>query len=219
MNLSAIPVVPVGSDARPLSLVGCGILRKEVDFLIQKNGWSVTTLFLNSALHNYFNRLHDELNAALSAEVTAGREPIVFYGACHPRMETILETHQTLRTPGQNCIVMLLGYERFMVELEQGAYFLLEDWALTWEPMITQAFGTNLTVVREIFHSSHKLMIALRTPCSADFAAAAEAAAAFVDLPLRWLDVDLAHLEAALAQVIAEKLAAGSNPPLAPAAD
>ena len=72
--------------------------------------------------------------------------------------------------------------------------------------MITEAFGKNLAVVREIFHSSHKLIIAIRTPCSTDFTAAAESAARFVDLPLQWLDVNLDHLESVLADAIARKI-------------
>lgn len=188
----------------PTVLIGCGILAKEVESLIRKNGWDLETHWLHSSLHNYFDRLHKELDDSLAKEEAAGKHPLVFYGACHPRMEQLLTRHHTLRTEGQNCIVMLLGYEKFMEELAQGAYFLLEDWALTWEPMITEAFGHNLGVVREIFHSSHKKMIAIRTPCSGDFTAAAEAAARFVDLPLEWLDTDLAHLEQVLADAIAE---------------
>lgn len=196
---------PVVAADTPLVMVGCGILHKEVDHLIRKNGWNVEPHYLVSALHNYFDRLYKELDTALAADDEQGRETIVFYGACHPKIDDILNRHHTLRTEGQNCIVMLLGYDLFMRELEKGAYFLLEDWALTWEPMITECFGKNLTVVREIFHSSHKLMIAIRTPCSGDFTAAAEAAAAFVDLPLTWLDADLSHLEAVLADAIARK--------------
>lgn len=189
----------------PLRMVGCGILHKEVDFLIAKNGWNVETEFLDSALHNYLNRLSKELDGALTGDEQAGRNTVVFYGSCHPQMDSILQRHHTLRTHGQNCIVMLLGYELFMDELAKGAYFLLEDWALTWEPMLTQAFGDNRKVLREIFHSSHKYMIAIRTPCSGDFKAAAEAAAAYVDLPLQWLDVGLEHLESVLAEVIARR--------------
>jgi hypothetical protein len=198
-------VMPPVVTERPLVMVGCGILHKEVDFLIRRNGWHVETRFLDSALHNYLDKLSNQLSAALEADEREGRESVVFYGSCHPRMEGILERHHTLRTQGQNCIVMLLGYERFMVDLSRGAYFLLEDWALTWEPMITDCFGHNPAVIREIFHSSHKMMIAIRTPCSGDFTQAAEAAARFVDLPLEWLDVDLAHLESVLAEAISRK--------------
>ncbi|HEX8989662.1 MAG TPA: DUF1638 domain-containing protein [Rhodocyclaceae bacterium] len=193
-----------GVDA-PMVLVGCGILRKEVDALIRKNDWVVETRYLDSSLHNYFDRLYGELDAGLAAEARAGRHPVAFYGACHPRIEGLLDRHRTCRTPGQNCIVMLLGYETFMAELGQGAYFLLEDWALTWEPMLTECFGTNREVLREIFHGSHEYMLALRTPCSGDFSEAAAAAARVVDLPLRWRDVTLDHLEGVLAEVLGPK--------------
>lgn len=207
---SALPRIVVESNApRPLLLVGCGILRKEVDFLIRKNGWRIETHYLDSALHNYLDRLSAQLQEALALHDQQGRESVVFYGCCHPRIDRIVDAHHTVRTQGQNCIVMLLGFQRFMQELEQGAYFLLEDWALTWEPMITQCFGSNAAVVREIFHSSHKRMIAIRTPCSGDFTQAAEAAAAFVDLPLSWIDADLDHLEAVLAEAVAHKLESG----------
>jgi len=72
--------------------------------------------------------------------------------------------------------------------------------------MITECFGNNLAVIREIFHSSHKYILALRTPCSDDFTEAAEKAAAFIDLPLHWLDVDLQELETVMADAIQEKL-------------
>jgi hypothetical protein len=193
------------SAGRPTVLVGCGILRKEVLALIRKNGWNVDTHFLESALHNYFNKLSAELNAALDAEERKGNDTIVFYGSCHPLMDRLLKQHRTLRTCGQNCIVMLLGYERFMAELSRGAYFLLEEWALKWEPMVTDCFGENRAVVREIFHSSHRTMIAIRTPYSDDFTAAAEAAARLVDLPLEWMDVDLTHLESVLAEAMERK--------------
>ena len=194
----------------PLTMIGCGILRKEVERLIEKNRWNVHTHFLDSALHNYLNRLSNELNQALDEREKRGEKTVVLYGSCHPLMETYMEQHHTCRTRGQNCIVMLLGYEKFMQELEKGAYFLLEDWALTWEPMITACFGNNLEVVREIFHSSHKYILALKTPCNGDFAQAAETAARFVDLPLQWMDVSLDHLEQVLAEAIEQRLAQDS---------
>lgn len=191
---------------KPVRMVGCGILHKEVNYLIRKNGWNVETQFLDSALHNYLNKLSSQLDAGLEFNEGNGRQTIVFYGACHPLMESILGKHGTIRTHGQNCIDMLIGMERFTAELSKGAYFLLEDWALTWEPMITEAFGRNPAVVREIFHSSHKYVVAIRTPCSTDFTAAAEAAARFVDLPLQWMDANLDHLESVLAEAIDRKL-------------
>jgi hypothetical protein len=197
---------PPIAQQQSLVLVGCGILRHEVDFLIRKNAWRIDTQFLDSALHNYLNRLSKELDNALAACEARGEHTLVFYGSCHPLMDNFMDTHHTCRTEGQNCVVMLLGYELFMQELQKGAYFLLEDWALTWKPMITACFGDNVQVIREIFQGSHQYILALRTPCNSDFSQAAQEAADFVDLPLRWLDVDLQHLEAVLADAIAQRL-------------
>lgn len=191
-----------GAPEPPLRLVGCGILAKEVAALARRNGWDVEARFLDSALHNHLDRLAARLEESLAAAAREGRRALVVYGTCHPLMERLLDRHHAQRTRGQNCVAMLLGWERFMAELSRGAYFLLEEWALGWEPMITVCFGTNLAVVREIFHGSHRVMVAVRTPCSGDFTAAAEAAARFVDLPLEWTDVGLSHLEAVLADGI-----------------
>jgi hypothetical protein len=196
---------PVVSADKPLRMVGCGILRDEVDYLIRKNGWNVEPVYLDSALHNYLGKLSTQLNEALVKEDKLGNETVVFYGCCHPQIDGMMKDHNTVRTQGQNCIVMLIGYELFMQELENGAYFLLEDWARTWEPMITACFGNNVSVIREIFHSSHKSIIAIRTPCSGDFTKAAEAAAEFIDLPLTWMEADLGHLESVLAEAISLK--------------
>lgn len=204
MNACACPAHPCPTTGQPLTLVGCGILHKEIDYLIRKNGWNVHTHWLASKLHNYFNRLWNELDGALKDEQATGHQTVVFYGACHPRIDDLLSGHHTVRTQGQNCIVILLGYQRFMAELEKGTYFLLEDWANSWQPMITEFFGNNLEIVREIFHDGHKKIIAIRTPCSDDFTVAAEAAARFVDLPLEWMDVTLDHLESVLAEAIAQ---------------
>jgi len=92
-----------------LNLVGCGILRKEVDFLIAKNQWSLTTDFLPASLHIDFNRLAGALQTGLARH--QDEQTIVFYGACHPRMDNMLADARALRTRGQNCIEMLLGAE------------------------------------------------------------------------------------------------------------
>lgn len=184
-------------------LLGCGILRKEVNFLIEKNAWPLETDWLDSSLHVNFEKLAHELQTGILRN--RGREVVVFYGCCHPRMEKILETARTFRTEGQNCVEMLLGREVFMDELSHGAFFLLEDWALRWDEAIGKTFGNNPAVVREIFQLSNKSLLCLRTPCSGDFAEEAAAVSQKVGLPVRWMDVGLDHLEAVLRQAVARK--------------
>ena len=61
---TAMPPVVVQSG-QALRMVGCGILHKEVDYLIDKNGWNVETHYLDSSLHNYLGKLSQQLDGAL----------------------------------------------------------------------------------------------------------------------------------------------------------
>jgi len=189
-------------------LLGCGILRQEVRFLIEKNGWPLDTDFLDSSLHVNFEQLEHALQTGFLRN--EGRDIVVFYGCCHPRMEQMLEAARTFRTEGQNCVEMLLGREKFMEELADGAFFLLEDWAVRWDDAIGKTFGSNPDVVREIFQLSNKSLLCLRTPCSGDFTQAAYEVGDKVGLPVRWMDVGLDHLEGVLHQVVARKFGARS---------
>ena len=185
-------------------LLGCGILKNEVEFLIKKNRWPVESRFYDSSLHVDFDALRKTLASGL--ERNADRDIVVFYGECHPLMEHILKP-QASRVEGQNCIEFLLGTERFTDELAAGAFFLLEDWALNWDRVISRTLGENPAAVRELFQSDHQYLLCLRTPCSGDFEAAALKAGRKAGLPLRWLDVSLDCLETVLNQALQAKFA------------
>jgi hypothetical protein len=189
-------------NTKPI-LIGCGILKAEVEFLIAKNHWEIDTNFLASSLHIDFKALQTQLCCALDCH--RQRNTIVFYGACHPLMEQILDNHHTIRTEGQNCVEMLLGRERFMEELAQGAFFLLEDWALHWDAVIMKTFGNHPKVIKEIFQQEHKYLLCLNTPCSDDFSTEAEAAGKMVGLPVKSLNVSLDFLEITLKNLLAQK--------------
>jgi hypothetical protein len=182
-------------------LVGCGILQKEIRFLIKKNGWQLGTSFLPSGLHVDFNRLQNSLEKCLVQH--AGQTELVFYGACHPRMDQMLEAAAAIRTPGQNCVEIYLGHETFCRELEQGAFFLFEDWALHWKEIVGEVMPGDPEIMRSIFRSAHTYLLAIRTPCSADFSAEAKAVSTMTSLELRWLDAGLDNLEANLAETLA----------------
>lgn len=189
---------------KALLLIGCGILRKEIRRLIDKNLWPVDTCFLDSALHVDFEKLADELTCALSKH--RDRNCIVFYGSCHPLMDGILKNGGTFRTPGQNCVDILLGNALFSAELQKGAFFLMEEWARRWEYITRITLGNNLSLIRDIYQGAHSHLLCLRTPGSGDFKAAAEDAGRLVGLPIKWLNVGLDHLETVLQETINRKL-------------
>ncbi|PIQ27044.1 hypothetical protein COW36_03200 [bacterium (Candidatus Blackallbacteria) CG17_big_fil_post_rev_8_21_14_2_50_48_46] len=189
-----------------LLLTGCGILKKEVHFLIKKNNWPVETLLLNSALHCDLKKLKQALTGVLKKQ--QAHPLIVFYGTCHPQMDQILTEGHTFRTQGQNCVEILLGPEQFQSELAKGAFFLLEDWAQRWQEISAKALGTTKPeIIREIYHESGiKYLLAIKTPCSGDFSHEAQKIAELLKIPARWMNVDLKHLEQILQNVVEQKL-------------
>jgi hypothetical protein len=191
-------------DNTRLQLVGCSIFKKEINCLIQKNNWAIDTDFLPSSLHINFKKLGNALQHGLARH--QNESTIVFYGACHPLMDKLLNEAHTIRTLEQNCVTMLLGLDEFNRELANGAFFLLDDWAQHWDKIIFKTFGSNIEIIRDIFHEQHRYLLALRTPCSDDFSQQAAHISAMLDLPVVWRDVTLDHLESVLQTTIQRKL-------------
>lgn len=101
--------------------------------------------------------------------------------------------------PGCNCVARLLGPEIYRRECAAGALFLLEGWARDWPRWARATFGADGAVLRELLQVDHRYLLGVRTPCSGDFRAEAAAVAQRTGLPVRWLDVGLTDLAAALA--------------------
>lgn len=187
-------------------LLACGILGREIRWLIAKNGWPVDVAFLDSSLHVDFGRLERGLSSALSRY--AGEELAVFYGECHPRIDQILSGTANFRTPIENCVQAVLGRDTYLRELESGAFFLFEPWARRARQLLLSPFGGLEAVAREVYQAERKYLLGLRTPCSRDFTAAAERTGRMVGLPVRWMDASLDHLESVLLETIGRRLEA-----------
>lgn len=190
------------SQNRPI-LIGCGILKKEIKWLIKENNWQLSTSFFDSSLHADFGKLLKNLTLAIDKHTD--QRIIVFYGACHPLIDNLLCNAHIIRTKGQNCVEILLGHDLFDNELSNGAYFLLEDWALRWDHIISKTFGDNIEITRQIFHEDRKYLLGLNTPCSGNFTKEAEYAAQNVGLPLKWMNTDLENLKSVLLNTISQQ--------------
>jgi len=191
MNMAALK-----NNYREPVLIGCGILKREIDWLIKKNNWLITTTFLDPSLHIDLDALKQNLCAEL--EKHSGSDKFVFYGECHPLMDDMLSNSKTFRTEGQSCAEILLGNTLYTEELSRGAFFLFEDWVLRWQSIFKKVFGDNQEIVRQIFHEDRKYILAIKTSYSGNYLNEAESIAKYVDLPLRWLCVELDNLESVL---------------------
>ena len=193
----------------PIPLVGCGILKNEVNFLIRKNNWPFKTHFLCSSLHIDFEKLEKSLIKALNHY---GNGPkAVIYGTCHPCMDDFIKQGNAQRTRGQNCVEHLLGKEQFDYHLERGAFFIMDDWASRWDFITGLAFGGTPEITREIFSAEHTYLLGLETPCSGNFRKKANEISEAINLPLKWLTVSLDHLEKNLTETLERVKAMGNE--------
>lgn len=181
-------------------LISCGILKEEIRFLIDKNQWVIKPVFLNSSLHVDFDKLWKALNKSL--EVHADTDKYVCYGTCHPLMGKMIKENKAKRTAAQNCVELVLGKEKFNDEIEKGAFFLFEDWANNWKTVTGSVFGTDPEILKEVFQSEHSYLMAIKTPCSNDFSEKANEISLLLDLPVKWINVGLEHLEKELVQTL-----------------
>lgn len=184
----------------PPVLIGCGVLGPELRRLAAAGAPAFDLALLPAELHLDPERLAQVLGAQLAR--TASLDARVFYGVCHPGLERLVQAHGRRRSRGLNCVEMLLGPARYREELEAGSYFLLEAWAPGFEAALARTFGGRPAVAAEVFRGAHTRLLAIRTPCSGDFTAAAEAASRAVGLPLVWTTVELDHLAAVVGELL-----------------
>ena len=99
------------SKSRPL-LISCGILRKEIEKLIEEQSLDVEAYFLDAGLHVVYAELEKELTSALEESTEhAPNGIIVVYGdLCHPRIKKIVKKYSNaIKVDALNCIDCLLG--------------------------------------------------------------------------------------------------------------
>ena len=116
------------NKSRPI-LISCGILRKELEILIEQKELDVEPIFLDPGLHLVYSELEKELLSTLEkANDLPNNGIIVIYGdMCHPRTKKIVTpTPHTVTVDALNCIDCLLGGHKELVKVDpKGNHFFL----------------------------------------------------------------------------------------------
>jgi len=107
---------------KPL-LIACGILKEEIDRLIQKGEIDVRVLYLDSNLHYDYGRLKKALEGSLAKQSpqTAGSLVVVYGDVClgfAGEMQALMEKHGTVKVNGLNCIDCLMGGSGRLLETD-----------------------------------------------------------------------------------------------------
>jgi hypothetical protein len=118
------------ASARPC-LISCGILRKEIEKLVEDAELRVNAHFLSEKLHYDPNKLNSALNGAIHKfSKNCPEGIIVVYGdyctGFNDEMKSLIDTHNVVKVDALNCIDCLLGGKGKLREVDPDyEYFFL----------------------------------------------------------------------------------------------
>jgi hypothetical protein len=122
----------MNEDKRP-HVVCCGILKKEVQKLVDKNSLDVKVHFLDAGLHVDYAKLEKVLTSAIEVCSKHGAKGIVVvYGdLCHPKIKEIVGKYgKSVKVDALNCIDCLLGGHRKLLQIDPNSdhFYLSPGW-------------------------------------------------------------------------------------------
>ena len=144
--------------SRPL-LISCGILRKEIEKLIEEQSLDVEPYFLDAGLHVVYSELEKELTSALEESTEhAPNGIIVVYGdLCHPRIKKIVKKYSNaVKVDALNCIDCLLGGHQKLLQTDPKCehFYLSPGWMpsnLKKNVWFREIFDWNMESIKEMF--------------------------------------------------------------------
>ena len=151
---------------RPL-LLCCGILRKEIEMLINEKQLDVDVVFLDPGLHAVYSDLEKAVTTALEKHSKYAKKGIVVvYGdMCHPRLKKIVKNcGKAVKVDALNCIDCLFGgHQKILKADPKYSHFYLSP---GWMPSnlkktinFKEIFDWNIGDIKEQFKELDGLII------------------------------------------------------------
>lgn len=205
MKVEAI-VESSAAESRPLGLVVCGALAKEVHQIVQRRGWQADIHGVPARHHLYPDRIVQAVEEKLTALEGRYDQLVVVYGDCGTAgaLDRVLARHRAVRPAGPHCYAMLAGCntDRLADQVPE-AYFLTDYLVRRWESTVLEGMGLNERPhLKSLCFQGFKRLIFLRQSPEEELEEKALSIAEDLELPLEIWEVGLAGLEARLAEVV-----------------
>jgi hypothetical protein len=135
-------------QTRPVLLIACGALAREVKALRSLGGWDhVEIQCLPAELHNTPQEIPAALGTRLAEVKGRYQEVFVAYADCGTggRLEAVLAEHGVERLPGAHCYEFLAGAENFAAQHEaQPRTFYLTDFLVRhFDRLVVRGLGLD----------------------------------------------------------------------------
>ena len=135
-------------------VISCGILRKEIEQLLEKGDIDAQVHFLSEKLHADYNHLERGLNGALkNYQKQSPQGVIVVYGdlclGFNGEMKALIDRYDVVKVDALNCIDCILGGKGRLLEIDPDHKYLFLNPA--WSQFITKIMRETKEMTREMF--------------------------------------------------------------------
>ena len=130
---------PAAQVSRPLALVVCGALVKEVRQIAISRGWSADYFGIPARHHTQPRRILESVESILDDLEERYEQVVVVYGDCGTAgaLDRLLEKRGVRRIPGPHCYEMYAGADfPVLTEDHAGTYFVTDYLVRHWETTV-----------------------------------------------------------------------------------
>lgn len=195
---------------RPVTLLCCGVVKRELCAL-QKEHWpDVKLRFVNSMLHMRPDDLARCLQAVVDEELECGNRVLIVYGDCCAQMADIEDRPGVARVRSNNCCALLLGKEEHRRLSHEGAFFLLPEWTMRWRHVFATQLGLNQENASNLMGDMHRKLVYLDTGLASVPREALDKCSQYCGLPFEVRSTSLECLRVAIEEALTRLENSGS---------
>lgn len=191
---------------RPLALVVCGALAREVREIAARHGWDADLYSIPALDHLAPRKIVEDVERELAELEGRYEKIVVVYGDCGTfgALDAVLERSGAVRTAGPHCYEMF-GGEQLAAEADRRlSTFFLTDWLVrNWERAVVEGLGIGrFPFLRNTYFDHITDVLYLRQSPEPSLEAKAREIAADLGVPLEIRDVGLGDLERRLVELV-----------------
>ncbi|GIU99073.1 MAG: hypothetical protein KatS3mg014_0689 [Actinomycetota bacterium] len=196
------------SERRPLALVVCGALTREVREIAARRGWDADLYPIPALDHLAPRKIVEDVERELASLDGRYEKVVVVYGDCGTfgALDRVLERFGAVRTEGPHCYEMLGGAELAAEAERRLSTFFLTDWLVrNWERAVVDGLGIGrFPFLRNTYFDHITEVLYLRQSREPSLEAKAREIADSLGVPLEIRDVGLGDLERRLVERVEE---------------
>lgn len=188
-----------------LLVIACGAIARELIQLKKANGWEhMEVQCLPAELHNYPEKIPEQVQAKLAAEQKRFDKVFVAYADCGTGggLDRLLEPLGIDRLPGAHCYEFFAGSQAFgqLADEEPGTFYLTDFLVRHFDRLVIQGLGLDRhPELRDSYFGNYRRLVYLAQTRSDELEARARACADRLQLDYRLRRTGLGHFEKALA--------------------